>query len=390
VTFEGLGTVLEVEITLNVTHSFIQDLDAHLISPSGQSVELFTGVGGQYNDLQNLTLADDAARSISTIGIEDQPYTGRWRPEGLLSDFLGEDAAGIWTLVIRDNAFADQGTLNSWSLAITVGESFTTTSEDGSYKFENLPPDEYVIGEVSQLGWVQVPPAETSIPAAVWENAQWTVNVEAFDNPADPVPDSRRNVKNVNFGNQAISLVGDYSANGRVDAADYVIWRKTLDTPVAPPGSGADGNGSGMVDNEDHIAWMTNFGKSLSPGGLAAGASTGGESAGSTSALMVDAGSADVTTAAVSAFASPFDASFVEQEANGSGRIAHRPAARQASFAPSTTSDQALLAWVSDVAEGETPLRNEWSNAETTFEDDGHELDALDSVFAKLGDLLAV
>jgi hypothetical protein len=42
------------------------------------------------------------------------------------------------------------------------------------------------------------------------------------------------------------------------------------------------------------------------------------------------------------------------------------------------------------MANGETPLRNEWSNAGTTFEDDADELDALDSVFAKLGDLLAV
>ena len=55
-----------------------------LISPSGRQVELFAGVGGQYNDFQNLTLSDNATRSIGSIGFNDLPYTGTWKPEGLL------------------------------------------------------------------------------------------------------------------------------------------------------------------------------------------------------------------------------------------------------------------------------------------------------------------
>ena len=152
-TFSELGTVLEVEVTLDLTHSFVGDLDVFLVSPSGRSVELFTSVGGQFNDLHNLTLADDAERSIDSIGSDDLPYTGRWRPEGLLSDFLGDDAAGTWTLLIRDIAFGDQGNLNSWSLALTAGESFLETNNDGSYNFDNLPPEEYIIGVDPPLGW---------------------------------------------------------------------------------------------------------------------------------------------------------------------------------------------------------------------------------------------
>ncbi len=152
-TFSELGTVLEVEVTLDLTHSFVGDLDVFLVSPSGRSVELFTSVGGQFNDFHNLTLADDAERSIDSIGSDDLPYTGRWRPEGLLSDFLGDDAAGTWTLLIRDIAFGDQGNLNSWSLALTAGESFLETNNDGSYNFDNLPPEEYIIGVDPPLGW---------------------------------------------------------------------------------------------------------------------------------------------------------------------------------------------------------------------------------------------
>src|SRR5205814_2768567 len=46
----NLGTVSNVELTLDVTHSFVGDLDAEIISPSGRTVKLFTNVGGQYND----------------------------------------------------------------------------------------------------------------------------------------------------------------------------------------------------------------------------------------------------------------------------------------------------------------------------------------------------
>ncbi len=168
VTFNGLGTVFSIQVTLDITHSYVGDLTAYLIGPSGKQVELFTQVGDQYDNLSNLTLDDTAARSIATLGLADLPYTGAWRPEGLLSDFNGEDAAGVWTLQIRDVEFADEGTLNSWSLKITAGEVFRTTDVDGNYTFADLPAGQYVIREEQKSGWVQIPPATTSIPGATW------------------------------------------------------------------------------------------------------------------------------------------------------------------------------------------------------------------------------
>ncbi len=209
VTVDSVGTIFSVQVTLDITHTFIDDLDVYLVSPSGRSVELFTGVGGQYNDLHNLTLSDDAARSISTIGFNDLPYSGTWQPEGLLtghglSDFGSEDAAGIWTLVITDTAPADEGTLNSWSLSFTSGELFRTTGDDGTYRFDNLAPANFTIREEPKPGWVQVPPTNTGIPAAVWTGSGWDVTVEGTDDFTLPVPDSHRNVKNVDFGNYAL------------------------------------------------------------------------------------------------------------------------------------------------------------------------------------------
>src|SRR5262245_44672981 len=60
---------------------------------------------------------------------------------------------------------------------------------------------------------------------------------------------------------------GDYNNNGVVDAADYVVWRKTLGNSITPFG-GADGDGDGIIGLGDYGQWRANFGKT------AAGAAT--------------------------------------------------------------------------------------------------------------------
>jgi hypothetical protein len=61
------------------------------------------------------------------------------------------------------------------------------------------------------------------------------------------------------------ALPGDYNRNGAVDAADYVVWRKTLGQ-VATMFTGADGNGDGTIDNDDFAIWRGNFGTTVTPG----------------------------------------------------------------------------------------------------------------------------
>jgi predicted outer membrane repeat protein len=82
-------------------------------------------------------------------------------------------------------------------------------------------------------------------------------------------------------------LAGDYNLNGSVDAADYVIWRKTLGADVAS-GSGADGDGDAMVDEDDHGVWRTNFGRTGGTGSGELGAGSGEERAGTQAAAVLD------------------------------------------------------------------------------------------------------
>jgi hypothetical protein len=63
-------------------------------------------------------------------------------------------------------------------------------------------------------------------------------------------------------------IVGDYNGNGKVYAADYTVWRDTLNASVAN-GTGADGSGNGVIDQTDYDLWKANFGD----GGPGVGAS---------------------------------------------------------------------------------------------------------------------
>jgi hypothetical protein len=66
-------------------------------------------------------------------------------------------------------------------------------------------------------------------------------------------------------------LTGDYNLNNKVDAGDYVVWRKMAGMTVLPF-SGADGNGDSVVNQVDFMLWRENFGTTGS--GSGAGAST--------------------------------------------------------------------------------------------------------------------
>jgi hypothetical protein len=55
-----------------------------------------------------------------------------------------------------------------------------------------------------------------------------------------------------------LNLPGDYNRNGVVDAADYVLWRDTLNQSGS--NLAADGSGNQLVDDADYAFWKMRFG----------------------------------------------------------------------------------------------------------------------------------
>jgi hypothetical protein len=58
----------------------------------------------------------------------------------------------------------------------------------------------------------------------------------------------------------ALALLGDYNHNGVVDAADYIVWRKSFGSIGS--GLAADGNGDNAVNLLDYDIWRVHFGDS--------------------------------------------------------------------------------------------------------------------------------
>jgi len=105
----------DVNVTLNLRHSWLADLDIFLISPNGTRVELVTDLNSNEPFMTNTTFDDQALVSILAGA---SPFTGKFRPEGQLLALNGENPSGIWTLEITDDNQQDFGTLFSWSLDI--------------------------------------------------------------------------------------------------------------------------------------------------------------------------------------------------------------------------------------------------------------------------------
>ena len=59
---------------------------------------------------------------------------------------------------------------------------------------------------------------------------------------------------------------GDYNGDGFVDAADYILWRKTFNKTVLPFGVGADGNTDGTINDGDYTLWLQRFGNAIVSG----------------------------------------------------------------------------------------------------------------------------
>lgn len=103
----------EIIVCLDITHTWVSDLDIELVSPSGAAIILSSDNGGSGNNYFN-TCFDMSATTFITNGFA--PFIGSYIPEGDLSVFNDQNPNGLWTLLIRDDAWFDTGTLNSWSI----------------------------------------------------------------------------------------------------------------------------------------------------------------------------------------------------------------------------------------------------------------------------------
>ncbi|MCH2142100.1 MAG: proprotein convertase P-domain-containing protein [Phycisphaerales bacterium] len=127
----------DVDVELDISHTYIGDLIVDLESPTGVVVRLHDRSGGSEDDIAT-TYDDDGGT------LPDGP--------GEMSDFVGEVVTGTWTLRVSDNAGADTGSLNSWTLKIAgTGEACPPSAEDIAVVTEvDTPVDIQLAGASSE------------------------------------------------------------------------------------------------------------------------------------------------------------------------------------------------------------------------------------------------
>jgi subtilisin-like proprotein convertase family protein len=109
------ATVQDVNVTVNITHTYDGDLALSLITPTSASVALSSNRGGSGNNFTATTFDDEAT---NPIGSGAPPFTGSFRPETPLSAADGISSAGNWRLKVVDNAGQDIGTIDNWTLKL--------------------------------------------------------------------------------------------------------------------------------------------------------------------------------------------------------------------------------------------------------------------------------
>lgn len=120
-------SIKKITITLDITHSWISDLDIRLISPSGTSI-ILSDVNIPYAiNYENTTFDDDAVMSITN---EDGNISGTYSPVEPLAEFIEEDPNGTWILEVHDTVLTFGGTLNSWSLTFLLSDTVAKTPQE--------------------------------------------------------------------------------------------------------------------------------------------------------------------------------------------------------------------------------------------------------------------
>ncbi len=97
----GCSEVVEIDMDIDITHTFRGDLRIELTNPAGETIILKNRFGFSADDI-----IGNFNETLGANGTSAEP----------IDTFVGSVGNGTWTLNVSDNASFDTGTLNSWTL----------------------------------------------------------------------------------------------------------------------------------------------------------------------------------------------------------------------------------------------------------------------------------
>ncbi|WP_460220150.1 zinc-dependent metalloprotease [Psychroserpens sp. MEBiC05023] len=137
--------ILDINVTIDISHTWVNDLDITLTSPAGTVVELTSDNGANNTANYTNTVFDQEASTSITAG--SAPFTGSFVPEGDLSTLYGEMSAGDWVLTVFDDTNQDGGSINEFTVQICFDSSLSVGENifEGFSMFPNPNKGEFTI-----------------------------------------------------------------------------------------------------------------------------------------------------------------------------------------------------------------------------------------------------
>lgn len=122
----SVGTNL-VSVCLNIDHGFTADLDISLRCPDGTIIDLSSDNGGSGDNYTNTCFVT----SGSPITGGTAPFSGSYVPEQPFSNLSGCSINGTWSLIVRDDASLDVGTLLNWTINFNNNLTYSWSPSTG-------------------------------------------------------------------------------------------------------------------------------------------------------------------------------------------------------------------------------------------------------------------
>lgn len=112
--------IIDVNVHFNMSHTFVGLVTLYVLHPDGTLVFLSNRRGGTGDHFIETVFDDEAATPISSA---TAPFTGSFRPDGLLSSLDGKGIAGQWKVVAFDDVSGAGGLITDVDLLLTVTQA---------------------------------------------------------------------------------------------------------------------------------------------------------------------------------------------------------------------------------------------------------------------------
>lgn len=122
--------VLDVNVLVDISHTWISDLVLTLVAPDGQEIILAQNQGQDNVNYTNTLFDQEASQSILSSPF---PFTGSYQPVQSLETLYGINSFGTWKLYVDDEYSQDTGTLNTFELQLCLKGEILPNSDNDSF-----------------------------------------------------------------------------------------------------------------------------------------------------------------------------------------------------------------------------------------------------------------